>query len=424
MTTIRRCSVWQRSTVFLVISGLFLFLFAVSGCDDPGSTGGCGDIPANDDPPTSDDPPSTGGRSAAAAVAEMGIGWNLGNSLDALGGETAWGNPATTRGLINAVKSAGFGVVRIPVTWIGHFGGAPNYAINAAWMNRVEEVVNYVLDAGMYAIINLHHDGAEGIDGEWLALDLPGSTGTVTTAHNEAVRNQFVKIWEQIAARFKNYDDKLIFESMNEIHVGYGNPQSSYHNIINNLNQVFVNTVRAGGGRNGSRILVVPGYNTNITFTLEGFTAPNDTANDKLILSCHFYDPWNFAGAGSTPVWGMNYPGNDGWGQEDWVRQQFDALRNTYVRRGLPVVIGEYGAVNPSNPNSVDYRRYYMEYVTKAAHDRGIVPIYWDNGGLGSGGDAFGLFNRHSNSVQHREILNAMMRAVTNAYSINDIRKP
>ncbi len=407
--------------IFVMI-GMLLFALITSSCDSTG--GGCGVPPSTDDPPATDDPPVTGGGSAADAVAKMGIGWNLGNSLDALGNETSWGNPTVTRNLINAVKSAGFGVVRIPVTWIGHFGGAPNYTIDAAWMNRVEEVVGYVLDSGMYAIINLHHDGAEGIDGEWLALDLPGSTGTVTASHNEAVRNQFVKIWQQIAARFKNHGDKLIFESMNEIHVGYGNPQSSYYDIINDLNQAFVDTVRASGGNNGSRILVVPGYNTNITFTLEGFSAPNDRADGKLILSCHYYDPWNFAGAGSSPVWGAAYPGNDGWGQEDWVIQQFDALKNTYVNRGMPVIIGEYGAVNPSNPNAVDYRRYYMEYVTKAAHDRGIVPIYWDNGGMNSGGDAFGLFNRYSNTVAHQNILDAMMRAAKSNYSINNIQKP
>lgn len=417
----------RKFSILLLVCILSAVISSFVGCDTSSSSssssgwGGCG---PSDDPTPTPSPTPTSGRSAADAVAEMKIGWNLGNSLDALWGETAWGNPAVTQNLINAVHSAGFGVVRIPVTWIGHFGGSPNYTIDSSWMARVEEVVNYVLDAGMYAIINLHHDGAEGIDGEWLALDLPGATGTVTTSHNEAVQNQFIKIWEQIAARFKNYNDKLIFESMNELHVGYGNPQSSYYSIINNLNQAFVDTVRASGGNNGGRILVVPGYNTNITYTLAGFVAPTDTVADKLILSCHYYDPWNFAGAGSTPVWGANYSGNDGWGQEDWVRQQFDALQTRYIHQGLPVIIGEYGAVNPSNYSSVDYRRYYMEYVTKAAHDRGITPIYWDNGGMGSGSDAFGLFNRYSYGIQHQNILDAMMRAVNSSYSLNDISKP
>jgi endoglucanase len=354
----------------------------------------------------------------------MGIGWNLGNSLDALGNETSWGNPTVTQDLINAVDAAGFGVVRIPVTWIGHFGDAPDYTIDADWLNRVEEVVNYVLDTGMYAIINLHHDGAEGIDGEWLTLDLADSTGTVSDENNEAVRAQFVKIWEQIADHFKDYGDKLIFESMNELHVGYSDPSAEYYTIVNNLNQAFVDTVRQSGGNNSSRIIVVPGYNTNITYTVAGFEAPDDTANDKMILSCHYYDPWNFAGAGSTPVWGADYDGNDGWGQEDWVLQQFDSLQSTYINQGIPVIIGEYGAVNPSASDSVDYRRYYMEYVTKAASDRGIVPIYWDNGSLSSGAEAFGLFDRSSNSVYHQDILDAMMQAVTSSYSINDIEKP
>lgn len=424
-------------TVLLVMMTLVLSAFFISGCDNPWSPpwsgGGCGawqpneDPPVGNDPPVSEYPPSTGGLTAAGAVAQMGIGWNLGNSLDALGGETNWGNPTVTRELIKAVKAAGFGVVRIPVTWIGHFGGSPNYTIDSAWMNRVAEVVNYVLDAGMYAIINLHHDGAEGMDGEWLALDVPNSTGTVTAAHNEAVQKQFVKIWQQIAAHFENYGDKLIFESMNEIHVGYSStPNPAYYPIINNLNQAFVDTVRASGGNNSSRILVVPGYNTNINNTLAGFVAPNDPADGKLILSCHYYDPWTFATEGASQVWGADYPIRDDekWAQEDWVLQQFDSLKNTYISQGLPVILGEYGAVNPYDAINVPYRRYWMEYVTKAAHDRGIVPIYWDNGGMGSGKEALGLFNRDNNTVVHQNILDTMMRAVTSSYSINDIQKP
>jgi endoglucanase len=300
-------------------------------------------------------------------------------------------------------------------------GSGPGYVIESSWMNRVEEVVNYVLDAGMKAIINIHHDGAEDYDGvEWIRLT--DVNGEVTQANNDEVQARFVAVWAQIADHFKDYGSDLMFESMNEIHVGYNRPPAVYYDIINNLNQVFIDTVRATGGNNSGRVLVVPGYNTNIEFTLEGFVAPNDTISDRLILTVHYYDPYTFAINGAPGVWGAAYSESDDWGQEDWVLSQFDLLRSTYVNNGIPVIIGEYGATNAQGFE--DYRRYYMEYVTKAAYDRDIIPIYWDNGGMGSGNENFGLFNRNNNTVEHPAIIEAMMRAVTNTYAINDIVAP
>ncbi|MBN2801962.1 MAG: cellulase family glycosylhydrolase [Deltaproteobacteria bacterium] len=359
---------------------------------------------------------------AAQIVADMNIGWNLGNSLDAEGSETAWNNPIVTRELINAVAAEGFGAVRIPVTWAPHIGPGPNYTIDANWMNRVDEVVGYVLDAGMYAIINLHHDGADAYTAvEWITLN--DASGNVTYANNLAVEQKFTTVWTQIADHFKNHSQHLIFESMNEIHDGYGDPQSVYYDIINNLNQVFVDVVRGTGANNSSRALIVPGYNTNINYTVAGFQLPDDSAANKLILTVHYYDPWTFAGEGSTTVWGAAYPGSDDFGQEDYVITQFNKLKTTYIDKGTPVILGEYGAVNVTGYEN--YRRYYMEYVTKAAHDRGIAPIYWDNGGTGSGADNFGLISRYSPySELFSDILDAMMRAATSSYSINDISTP
>ena len=179
---------------------------------------------------------------------------------------------------------------------------------------------------------------------EWLTLN--DQNGEVTGANDSAVKSRFVTVWTQIAERFKDFDERLLFESMNEIHDGYDAPDPRYYAIINDLNQVFVDTVRASGGNNARRHLVVPGYNTNIDYTLVGFELPEDPTPGRLILSVHYYDPWPFAGEASTQAWGETSPGNDGWGQEDFVLEQFDKLRTTYVERGVAVLMGEYGAVH------------------------------------------------------------------------------
>jgi len=150
--------------------------------------------------------------------------------------------------------------------------------------------------------------------------------------------------------------------------------------------------------------------------------APKDTSTGKLILSDHYYDPWSFAGSASTHTWGAGNPGVDASGQEDWVQSQVAKLKSTFIDKGLPVIWGEYGAVNQTGYES--YRRYYMEYVTKAVHDVGIVPFFWDDGSSGSGNDAFGLISRSDNSVMYPTILDAMKRAVTSSYTLADVAKP
>jgi len=350
----------------------------------------------------------------------MKIGWNLGNSLDAVGGEQAWGNPPVSEELIQAIARAGFKTVRIPTTWMRHLSADSSYTIDPAWLDRVEEVVNYVLDAGMVAILNLHHDGAEGVEGFWISLS--DENQDVSEEHDAKVEDQLVKIWAQIARRFASYDSRLVFESMNEIHVGYGSPWMEYYASINRWNQSFVRTVRSSGANNATRNLLVPGYNTNIEYTISGFVLPKDSVENHLMISVHFYDPWNFAGAGSSRAWGKGYPGSESWGQEDWVINQFNALKTAYLQKGIPVIMGEYGAVHVKGREK--YRRYYMEFVTKAAIDRGIVPVYWDNGSAGSGNDAFGLFDRRTTESLHPETLEAMMRALTKNYSLQDIEKP
>jgi aryl-phospho-beta-D-glucosidase BglC (GH1 family) len=285
----------------------------------------------------------------------------------------------------------------------------------------VDEVVGYACSAGLYAIINIHHDGADGLKGvEWLTLN--DANGNTTEKNNALVRARFVAVWTQIARHFAGYGEELLFESMNEIHDGYGSADPRHLTFINELNQQFVKLVRATGGNNAERHLVVPGYNTNIDHTLQGFERPKDTVAHRLILSVHYYDPYLFALMAEKHTWGQDSPGRDDWGQEDFVVKQFDRLKSTYVDRGLPVLLGEYGATRQEGYE--DYRRYYLEYVTKAAVQRGILPVYWDNGGRGSGSDKFALMDRRSNRVLYPDLMKTLLRAATSDTSLNDIAKP
>lgn len=334
---------------------------------------------------------------------KMTVGWNLGNSLDAVGNglssETAWGNPKITKELINAVKAAGFDTIRIPVTWMGHFDKT-TYKIDDAWLKRVDEVINYALSNDMYVIINIHHDGND-TNQSWLTPKPDNETAMV---------NKFDVIWYQIATYFKDYDEHLIFAGMNEFHKGYNNPSKKYLELTDKLNQTFVNTVRATGGNNAQRILIVQAYNTNID-QAQKMIMPKDTVSNKLMAEVHFYDPWDFAGEGKGD-WGKTGKNTSGWGQEDWVNTQFGKMKKNFFDKNIPVILGEYGAINNRNGNN-DHRRYYIEYVTKAAKENGLLPIWWDNGNDSNSGEAFALFDRRSYKKLHEDIHEAIMRAVS-----------
>ncbi|MBN2342153.1 MAG: glycoside hydrolase family 5 protein [Deltaproteobacteria bacterium] len=376
-----------------------------------------GDTDSDSDTDADTDADTDSGLTAAEVAAELTLGWNLGNALDAPDGETSWGNPAVTQDLLNAVAAAGFNLVRIPVTWSMHMQDSSPYTVDVDFMARVQEVVDYALTAGMHAMINIHHDGADNYEGvEWITLDGP----------YESVEERFVALWQQIATQFQDYDQRLLFESMNEIHDGYPScntvPQEDY-DFINNLNQAFVDTVRASGGQNEGRILVMPGYNTNIDCTIDGFVAPIDTVADRIAVDVHFYDPYNYTLAANSQTWGdETAPAGDSWAQQAWVNEAFDSLVTNFVSNNIPVFIGEYAVTYQEGYEN--YRRYYLEYVTKAAYDRDIVPIFWDNGGLNSGAENEGLFDRSDNSVAFPDIVEAMVRAVTSDYTIDDIEMP
>ncbi len=348
------------------------------------------------------------------------LGWNLGNCLDATPSETGWGNPPANPEIMKGVAKAGFGLVRIPVTWTHHTGEGPDYVLETAWLERVAEVVGYAHAAGLYAVINVHHDGGEGKGTGWITLK--DEAGNITEANNAAVKARFIAVWTQIAKHFAGFGEELLFESMNEIHDGYGPPNPRYFPIVNQLNQEFVKIVRASGGNNVKRHLIVPGYNTHIDHTVAGFKMPEDPTPNRLILAVHFYDPYLYTLMAKIHTWGQASPGRDDWGQEDFVVKQFDKLKTKYIDKGIPVFLGEYGAVNQEGYE--DYRRYYMEYVTKVAVDRGVLPVYWDNGAQDSGEDKFAMFDRNTGEVLQPELLKAMRRAATDPYKLADIALP
>lgn len=339
-------------------------------------------------------------------------GWNLGNQLEANSGgtpsETAWGNPVITEKLIKQVKAQGFKSIRIPVSYLSKIGAGPNYTIDSKWLDRVQEVVDMCIDNGLYAIINVHGDGYYSIKGGWL---LCGESAS----EQKTIKAKYKKVWEQIAKRFKNYDEHLVFESMNEEFDGtYNTPNREYYDNINAYNRIFVDTVRKAGGKNNSRYLLVPGWNTDINYTAGdyGFKIPNDSTG-RLMISVHYYDPWKFCGGEEAPGifrWGDSIKGqairNSG---EKHTDAKFDQLYDAFISKGYGVIIGEYGAIDKTykDSRSTAYRAYFAEYVNYAAHKRNIVTVYWDNGYNGDNG--FGIFDRKKCTVTQPEIIKGII---------------
>ncbi len=356
---------------------------------------------------------------AAEITRAMGLGWNLGNQLEAsvngMPSETAWGNPVITEELIQMVKNAGFSTVRVPVSYLLKIGGAPDYTIDKAWLDRVQEVVDYVIKNDMYAVINIHGDAYYTVQNSWLLC---------VNGNQDEIKAKYRAVWEQIAERFKDYDERLIFESMNEVFDNtYGSPNPAGYENINDYNRIFTETVRATGGNNARRWLLIPGWNTNIDYTAGdyGFKIPEDTLCEadgkRLMISVHYYDPYNFTldenmGTAKTQ-WGKYATQNyDNWGQEDYVDEQMKRLNERFVRQGYPVVIGELGVQDKSHISGDfgEYRRYWYEYVVSSARENGCVPVCWDNGWNGE--KSFAFFDRTSCEVTQPGIIEAIMRAM------------
>lgn len=351
---------------------------------------------------------------AVTLAGKMGIGWNLGNSLESCSSstsasETSWGNPKATQALIDSVKAAGFKTIRIPCAWSGYIEDTTNYRIKDAWLARVKEVVDYCINDGLYVIVNSHWDGG------WLE-------NNPTYARQKAVNAKQNAIWRQIATYFRDYDEHLMFAGTNEVHVAdnYNAPTAENSIVQKTFNQTFVDAVRSTGGKNTYRNLIVQAYNTNIAYAQNYLTMPTDATSNRLMVEVHFYDPYDFAlqtSSGYKTQWGQYFVGGDisTWGQESWVIEAFGMMKSKFVDNHIPVVLGEFGAIlrtdlsTDAESKHVRARNYYLNYVTKQALTDGLIPVYWDNGATGNNG--FGLFMRNTGAVAHADAISAIISA-------------
>ena len=347
-------------------------------------------------------PAEVGGKTADELAGMMGKAWNLGNALDSTSngtaGETLWNNKfPVSKEMFDAVKDAGFGTVRIPVSYMDKIvqNADGTYTIDSAYMARVKQVVDAAISANLFVIVNIHNDGGNGVEGMWLDITKTGSDFT-------AVQNKFAGVWSSIANTFANYDQKLIFEGFNELNNGTQNaPSPSDLSNVNNLNQAFVTAVRNSGGeskKNQDRVLIVNGYNANIDNTVNSFVKPNDTIDDRLMLSVHYYDPYNFT---------LNENGTSEWDADtEYMEGQLQKIATFANGLNMPVVIGEYGAIDKNN---IDSREEYIATFNAIATELGIVTAYWDNGYTGQYG--FAIFDRTNNTITAtgQVLLNAIL---------------
>ncbi len=329
---------------------------------------------------------------AAQVASQIKVGWNLGNTLEAQCSETAWGNPVVTQQLINSVRAAGFNAIRLPAAWDCHADQA-TLTINPAWLARVKQVVDYAVNNGMYIILNIHWDGG------WLE-------NNPTYAAQASVNAKQQAYWTQIANYFKNYDERLIFAGVNEVHYDYGTPTAEHIEVQQSYLQTFVNAVRATGGNNASRTLAVQTYNTNISHGLNYFTLPTDTIANRLMVEVHYYDPYDYTlnPQGPCLAWGAPYTqySQCAWGQESYMDNQFAQVKTKWVDAGVPVFIGEY-IVSVRSGLDLASRQYFYRYMNNSARLNGIKTFYWDIG------DAGGLFNRNTGAITDQGALDAVL---------------
>ncbi len=335
------------------------------------------------------DPDKSGMESdATELVKKMYLGWNLGNSLEVPGSEVMWGNPRTTKDMIDAVKAAGINAVRIPCAWDSYLEDETTFKIKESWLARVQEVVDYCVDNEMYAIINIHWDGG------WLEKNC-------TTDKQEEVGKKQQILWTQIASYFRHYDEHLLFAGCNEPDV----INSTGMSVLKYYEQVFIDAVRATGGRNVYRNLIVQGPLTSIDKTYELMDMPTDPTPNRLMAEVHYYDPWQFClkeddgeqrweklqyfwGAENQKHATGDYSErwND-YGNEDYILEQFGKMKSMFTDKNIPVILGEFGAIQRTIDDPViqnlhnESIAYFHKYVTEQAKNHGMVPFIWDMGG-------------------------------------------
>ena len=361
-----------------------------------------------------------------AILEDMGLGWNLGNSLDATGGsgldtETSWSNPKTTQALIDKVKSLGFNTVRVPVSWGKHVSG-DNYTIDSAWLARVKEVVDYCYKNDMYVILNIHHDTKSSASAS--------GAGYYPRSSAYSSSEKFVtSVWSQAAEYFKDYDYHLIFETLNEPRLigtryewwfdKWSIPSEVKDAIdcINKLNQKAVDTIRNTGSNNKGRLIMCPGYDASIDgATVSGFKLPTDISGNKnrIAVSVHAYSPYNFAmnidtSNGATSTYSSYI--------KDELKNLFSTLKSNFRDKGIPVVIGEFGSTDKNN--TAERVKWATDYTALAKKNK-IPCVLWDNNAFavynGSSivlnSEYHGYINRKNNTVTSpaKDVIEALMK--------------
>lgn len=343
---------------------------------------------------------------AKEIASKMRVGWNMGNTMEAICGETVWGGAITTQRFIDSVKAAGFNAVRIPCAWFCHSDTVTS-EIDADWLERVKEVVDYCINDDLYVVLNIHWDKG------WLE-------NRVNAANQDIVNERQEKYWTQIAEYFIDYDEHLLFAGANEPNV----ENAAQMSILMGYYQTFIDAVRATGGNNSSRTLIIQGPSTDIDKTNKLMnTMPNDEIEDRLMVEVHYYTPWQFCGLESDADWGkaFYYWGKDNhsktdasrnstWGEEKDVEKLFGMMKTKFVDKGIPVIIGEYMAIRrklkePSDQALHDASvKYFYEYIVKSALNKGIIPFCWDLNKQ--------LFNRSTGEILDLEIYNSIFEGV------------
>jgi endoglucanase len=349
------------------------------------------------------------GSNAKQLASHIKLGWNIGNTMEAIGGETAWGNPLVSNELLQLVKASGFDAVRIPVAW-DQYANQQTAEISADWLKRVKQVVQLCMDNNLYVVLNIHWDGG------WLE-------NNVTPAKQAANNAKQRAFWQQIATQLRDFDERLLFASANEPNV----EDTAQMSVLNSYHQTFVDAVRATGGKNAYRVLVVQGPSTDIEKTNTLWTQmPTDTATNRLMAEVHFYTPYNFALMQKDESWGKQFyywgqgfhsttdtAHNPTWGEEATIDQLFDLMKVQFVDKDIPVVLGEFSAMRRTYLTGDDLtlhlagRAYYHKYVVQQALARGLIPFFWDNGGIDD--LSSGIFNRQQNTLFDAQVMNALL---------------
>ncbi len=361
------------------------------------------------------------------------MGWNLGNAFESCGAnwddatgtwkdtwvkdynewETGWGNPKTTLQMIQAVKAEGFNAIRVPVRWVPHITDYNTMAVDPVWMARVRQVVDWCMDEGLMVVLNTHHE-------LWLEYHPYYS-------EQKELQRKLKALWTNIATEFRDYDGRLAFSGTNEVNVNWQPPTAENLAVQNGFNQDFVDAVRATGGKNYYRNLIVQTYSCNPTYGLDGLTVPDDPVKGRLSIEFHYYTPWNYCngGEGCYYYWGNAYKDKGTVtpdGNERNLSISFTQIRKKWWEQGLGVVMGEYGVANhytaDDQTTQEENEQYYLKCVVSEARKNGFAAFIWDNNAKGNGEDRFAVFDRNNGmKVCAPHLLNGVKAGSATEYS-------